>query len=95
MNITVKGKKRTYKVVCDSRQYMIKEERTVQKDSAKSKKGDKYYLDLAYLPSLESLINKLISMEIKESEAETLKELRDDYQKVTSWVNGLFIGGKF
>jgi len=90
MNITVKGKNKTYKVTCDSRQYMIKEERTVQKDTKKSKKGDKYYLELAYLSSLESLISKLIDMEIKESEAETLKELRDDYQEVASWVRGLF-----
>ena len=95
MNIIFKGKSKTYKVTSDNRNYIIQEEKVVQKDSAKSKKGDKYYLDLAYLSSLESLITKLIDMEMKESEAETLKELRDDYQKVTSWVNGLFIGGKF
>lgn len=86
MNIIIKGKKGTYRITSDDRQFVISEQKVVQKDSKVSKKGDKYWVEIAYLVDLQNVINRLIDLELKRSDVESLKELLELYKETKNWI---------
>lgn len=91
MNILLESKNnKTYRISSDSRQYIISEERICQKDGKKMQKGDKYYVDIAYISSLPVLFNRLVELNIRESNVSTLEELKYLYTEVYEWLKDKF-----
>lgn len=50
------------------------------------KNGNEMKRTIGYFPTVESCINKVIDMKIKQSTAKTLKELREDVKEIREYV---------
>jgi len=92
MNIIIEGKRGVYKVESDDRQYIIQEEKIIQEDTKNSKKGDKYWSHVAFISSYPNLINRLIDLEVRRSDATTLLELKNEYISTSKFIRKLLEG---
>lgn len=65
----------------DARQYMLK-----RYSGKLDKEGNETYSVVGYYPDVNLAINSLIEMKIKESNATTLKELKEDVADIKTYV---------
>ena len=92
MDILIKGKKYNYKVESDSRNYIISKEYIANNDSTRYKKGDRVYKDIAYFSNLPDTFNKLLQLELNDSDIRALGELKKAQVELRNWLEKEFRG---
>jgi len=92
VNINIIGRNKIYNISEDSEQYILSEEKIHKTTSKKYKKGDKYYTNYKFFPTLPGIFNRLLELEVKESDILTLEELVKVHTETREWLEGLFKG---
>jgi hypothetical protein len=81
MEINFKGKKKKYRFTTDGSQYSLYE-------VTKGKKGDNLSA-IGHYAKIENAMERLLLLEIAESDADTFKGLLDAIKETREWINTL------
>ena len=88
MNITFKGKKKTYNLSSDERQFVLSEVMAIQTGK---NKGDETYRPLGCYCQIEHVFKRLLHLEINDSLAETFEQLLKAITETKAWIDALVL----
>lgn len=75
------------KVLIEKNLYIEGDDRNIEvRKYKKDKKGNDTYESKGYFKSVEQAMSKVVDMKIAESQATTLKELKEDIQSIKKWL---------
>lgn len=88
MNITFKGKKKTYNLSSDERQFVLSEVMAIQTGK---NKGEETYRPLGCYCQIEHVFKRLLHLEINDSLAETFGQLLKAITETKAWIDALVL----
>lgn len=88
MNITFKGKKKTYNLSSDERQLILSEVMLIQTGK---NKGDETYRPLGCYCQIEHVFKRLLHLEINDSLVETFEQLLKAITETKAWIDALVL----
>ncbi len=88
MNITFKGKKKTYNLSSDERQFVLSEVMVIQTGK---NKGDETYRPLGCYCQIEHVFKRLLPLEINDSLVETFEQLLKAITETKAWIDALVL----
>ena len=88
MNITFKGKKKTYNLSSDERQLILSEVMVIQTGK---NKGDETYRPLGCYCQIEHVFKRLLHLEINDSLVETFEQLLQAITETNAWIDALLL----
>jgi hypothetical protein len=92
MEIMVNGKRRKYRITSDPRQFILSEQKERGEESKNP--GEIFFEDIGYFAKLNSLFERMMLLELNDSDATTLERLLHDVKFLQNWLAEIFQGEK-